>query len=81
MSSVVSWAPRLLALAFAWGGTFGTTKDGLPYIGEVPECPHASFTLGFGGNGIVFSMLAAEIIRDRLRGVASPYEGLFGFER
>lgn len=68
-------------IAFAWAGTFGETKDGLAYIGQVPEYPRAFFTLGFGGNGIVYSILAAEIIRDRLRKAASPYDGLFDFGR
>lgn len=70
-----------LEVAFAWTGTFGETKDGLAYIGQVPEYPSASFTLGFGGNGITYSILAAEMIRDKLRGVTSPYEGLFEFGR
>ncbi|MGV3662306.1 MAG: NAD(P)/FAD-dependent oxidoreductase [Prosthecobacter sp.] len=70
-----------LEVAFAWTGTFGETKDGLAYIGQVPEYPSAFFTLGFGGNDITYSILAAEMIRDKLRGVASPYEGLFEFGR
>ncbi|MGA0558762.1 NAD(P)/FAD-dependent oxidoreductase [Larkinella sp. VNQ87] len=52
----------------AWAGTFGETKDGLPYIGEHPDFPHSYFALGFGGNGITFSVTAAELIRDRLQG-------------
>jgi len=68
-------------IAFAWAGTFGETKDGLAYIGQVPEYHAASFALGFGGNGITYSILAAEIIRDRLRKVRSPYDGLFDFGR
>jgi glycine/D-amino acid oxidase-like deaminating enzyme len=68
-------------VAFAWAGTFGETKDGLAYIGQVPEYRRAFFTLGFGGNGITYSILAAEIIRDRLRKIRSPYEGLFDFDR
>lgn len=70
-----------LEVAFTWTGTFGETKDGLAYIGQVPEFPNASFTLGFGGNGITYSILAAEMIRDKLRKVRSPYEGLFEFGR
>src|SRR5690606_31955051 len=37
---------------FSWAGTFGSTKDGLPYIGESPEYENTYFVLGFGGNGI-----------------------------
>ncbi|MBC7853128.1 MAG: FAD-binding oxidoreductase, partial [Pirellulaceae bacterium] len=49
---------------FAWAGTFAETKDGLAYIGESPELPHAYFALGYGGNGITFSVIAARIIAD-----------------
>jgi glycine/D-amino acid oxidase-like deaminating enzyme len=51
---------------FSWAGTFAETKDGLPYVGTVPERPNTYFAMGFGGNGIVFSLLAAEMIRDEL---------------
>ncbi len=47
---------------FNWGGTFGSTKDGLPYMGESPEFKNALFVLAFGGNGICFSAQAMEII-------------------
>ena len=43
-----------------WGGTFGETEDGLPYIGTVRQFPHGYFALGYGGNGITFSWIAAE---------------------
>lgn len=68
-------------IAFAWAGTFGETEDGLAYIGSVPEQPLAHFALGFGGNGITYSILAAEIIRDALLGNCHEYADLFSFER
>jgi len=52
----------------AWAGTFGETNDGLPYIGPHPAFPHSYFALGFGGNGITFSVTAASLIREALRG-------------
>lgn len=66
---------------FSWTGTFGTTKDALPYIGSLPEFPHTYFALGFGGNGITFSLIAAEIIRDKILGHQNRDEALFSFER
>ena len=57
-----------LEVAYAWAGTFGETKDGLPYIGSHRRFPHAYFALGYGGNGITFSLIAAEIIRDGFLG-------------
>lgn len=70
-----------LEVAFAWTGTFGETKDGLAYIGETPDFPHAYFALGYGGNGITYSILAAEIIRDAILGSPNPDGELFRFDR
>jgi glycine/D-amino acid oxidase-like deaminating enzyme len=65
----------------AWAGTFAQTKDGLPYIGQWPRLPHCYFALGYGGNGITFSLLAAQILRDLFMGRSTPMEDLFGFQR
>ncbi|CAM3014617.1 FAD-binding oxidoreductase [Chryseobacterium flavum] len=46
---------------FVWAGTFGETKDGLPYIGEHPKFRNSYFVLGFGGNGITFSVAGMEM--------------------
>lgn len=67
--------------AYAWAGVFGTTQDGLPYIGELPEYPHTYFALGYGGNGITFGMIAADAIRDWWVGKPGVEQALFGFDR
>jgi glycine/D-amino acid oxidase-like deaminating enzyme len=51
---------------FTWAGTFGSTKDSLPYIGEHPDYPKSYFVLGFGGNGITFSVMAMDILSDAM---------------
>jgi glycine/D-amino acid oxidase-like deaminating enzyme len=68
-------------IAFAWAGTFGETRDGLAYIGEHRDWPHAYFALGYGGNGITFGLIAAEIIRDSVLGTANDDADLFRFDR
>jgi glycine/D-amino acid oxidase-like deaminating enzyme len=68
-------------IAFAWAGTFGETEDGLAYVGEQEKWPSCYFALGYGGNGITFSLLAAEIIRDALLGRTNENADLFRFER
>jgi len=70
-----------LEVAYAWAGTFGETRDGLAYIGVHPRFPHTSFALGYGGNGITFSLIAAEILRDQILGHANPDACLFRFGR
>lgn len=66
---------------FAWAGAFGSTKDGLPYIGAIAQRPNTYFALGFGGNGITFSVLAANIIRDLIKGKSTPDAAIFSFTR
>jgi len=66
---------------FKWAGTFASTKDGLPYIGSIPQRPHTYFALGFGGNGTTFSAIAANIIGDLLAGKKNPDSSLFSFDR
>ena len=72
--------PRLdTAPVFAWAGTFGGSETGLPTIAPMPGHPACWAVLGYGGNGTVFSRLAAEIIRTALAGGTDPDAELFGF--
>ncbi|WP_019638433.1 NAD(P)/FAD-dependent oxidoreductase [Paenibacillus fonticola] len=57
-----------LQAAYAYGAVFGESRDGLPYIGPHPDYPHCYFLKGLGGNGAVYSMIAAEMITDVLTG-------------
>jgi glycine/D-amino acid oxidase-like deaminating enzyme len=66
---------------FAWSGVFGKTKDSLPYIGTYHKTPRTFYALGFGGNGITFSLVAAEIITDLLKGKKNKDAELFSFSR
>ena len=70
-----------LRVDFNWAGTFAETADGLPYVGSVQERPRTFFALGFGGNGILFSQIAAEIIRDAAIGKKNPDAHIFSFAR
>lgn len=66
---------------FSWTGTFGITRDALPFIGRYQKFPNTYFALGFGGNGITFSSIAAQLIRDRIKGIHNTDLDLFKFER
>lgn len=65
----------------AWTGTFGETKDSMAYIGQPPWLPDTYFALGYGGNGITYSVLAAEIIRDLYLHRKNPLAEVFRFSR
>lgn len=66
---------------FSWAGTFGSTKDSLPYIGTYSKTPHTYYALGFGGNGITFSLIAAQIITDMIKGKKNKDASLYAFDR
>ncbi|MBL7713409.1 MAG: FAD-binding oxidoreductase [Chitinophagaceae bacterium] len=66
---------------FTWTGTFGATKDGLPYIGVYDKVPNSYFALGFGGNGITFSVVAAQIITELVQGKKNEDAPIFAFDR
>ena len=66
---------------FSWAGVFGSTKDGLPYIGPYKKLPNSFFALGFGGNGITFSQVAGEIIASLIKGKKNKDADIFSFER
>lgn len=66
---------------FVWAGTFGETKDGLPYIGEHPNFKNSYFVLGFGGNGITFSVTGMEMTSFFMKGKKHPLSQYFKFGR
>ena len=69
-----------IEIDFYWCGTFGGTKDGLTYIGEHKDHPNIYFALGYGGNGITFSVIAAEMIKNMYLG-KNTQENIFRFDR
>lgn len=66
---------------FVWAGTFGETKDGLPYISEHKKFKNSYFVLGFGGNGITFSVAGMEMTSLFMKGKKHPLSRYFKFGR
>jgi glycine/D-amino acid oxidase-like deaminating enzyme len=66
---------------FSWAGTFGITKDSMPYIGTHPDFGNSFFTLGYGGNGITFSLMAMKMLSDHLAGRDNKFKEYFKFNR
>jgi glycine/D-amino acid oxidase-like deaminating enzyme len=60
-----------------WAGTFAETATSLPLIGRVKSHPRRYMALGYGGNGITFSMIAARLIADLIAGRSNPDECVF----
>jgi glycine/D-amino acid oxidase-like deaminating enzyme len=66
---------------FSWAGTFGVTPDSLPYIGTHPDHHNSFFVLGYGGNGITFSLMAMRMLSDTLAGRRNRFSDYFKFNR
>lgn len=67
---------------FSWGGTFAETSDGLPFFG--PHAEHGSrflFAMAYGGNGITYSMIGAQLLRENIQGKQHKLAKLFSFDR
>lgn len=67
--------------AFRWTGSFGQTETGLPTIGKVPALRNCWVALGYGGNGITYSRIAADIITGALTGKPDIDADLYDFPR
>lgn len=69
-----------IKIDFQWAGAFAATKDGLPYIGKA-HLPNTFFALGYGGNGITFSLIAAKLISEVINGKTNKDLSIFSFDR
>jgi glycine/D-amino acid oxidase-like deaminating enzyme len=65
---------------FSWAGTFGSSATGLPSIGHIPKMKNCLGAFAYGGNGITFSRIAAEIISAIITGKKDPDEDVFSFK-
>ncbi|CAD5248315.1 Glycine/D-amino acid oxidase [Bosea sp. 62] len=64
---------------YSWTGTFGASTTGLPTIGPMPGLKNCWTVMGFGGNGITYSRVGAEIVRAGLTGKGDPDAELYAF--
>ncbi|KOP35783.1 FAD-binding oxidoreductase [Flavobacterium sp. WLB] len=68
-------------LDYSWAGTFGETKDGLPYFGKPDPKKNIHYVLGFGGNGITFSVIGMNSIVDSIKNKKNPDLDFYRFGR
>lgn len=64
-----------------WAGSFGANVHGMPTVGPVPMMPGCYAAMGYGGNGITFSMMAGQMLRGIITGTGDPDLDLVSFER
>lgn len=64
-----------------WTGSFGASRTSLPSIGKIPRRKNIYAVMAYGGNGITFSRIAAEIVSAQILGYRDPDERIFSFNR
>jgi glycine/D-amino acid oxidase-like deaminating enzyme len=64
-------------LDYGWAGAFGESATGLPSIGPVESMDHTWAVMGFGGNGITYSVIASQIVAAEVRGERDPDADLY----
>lgn len=62
---------------YVWAGAFGESATGLPHIAPVEGLDHAWAVMGFGGNGITYSVIASQVVAAALRGGKDPDADLY----
>lgn len=67
-------------ITHGWSGSFGASTTGLPSIGKIPRHKNCYAVMAYGGNGITFSRIAAEIIAADILGHKDPDAELFAFK-
>jgi glycine/D-amino acid oxidase-like deaminating enzyme/nitrite reductase/ring-hydroxylating ferredoxin subunit len=61
-----------------WSSQYFEPTDGLPYIGHLPGHPGTMYVAtGYGGNGMIYSAVAAIMLSEMISGGTSEYEELF----
>ncbi len=65
-------------IGYKWSSQYFEPADGLPYIGHLPGHPYNIYVAtGFGGNGMVYSSVAALIFKDIFLKKKSGYSEVF----
>ncbi|RZK46558.1 MAG: FAD-binding oxidoreductase, partial [Pedobacter sp.] len=63
---------------YKWSSQYFEPTDGLPYIGHLPQHGKNIFVAtGFGGNGMIYSHVAAMQLSALVNGIEPPFDNLF----
>lgn len=70
-----------IPIEFAFNSTVANTKDGLPIVDELPNMPNCFCNLAFGSNGILYSVIGADMLRNAVKGLYTKDMNMFKLER
>jgi len=81
-SEIKAVFPHLdIRVSHSWNALFGTSADGMPFIGRDPVMPKLFYLLGYEGNGTCYSMAGSMIIRDLILGKENRYRDIVRVDR
>ena len=73
---------QVKSVEFKWSSQYYEPVDGIPYIGNYPGHNDNIFVAtGFGGNGMIYSAVAALLLKDLVEGKDHPWKELFNPKR
>lgn len=70
-----------IPIEFAFNSTVANTKDYLPIIDEMPNMANCFCNLGFGSNGILYSTIGADMLRNAVKGLYTKDMNMFRINR
>ena len=70
-----------IPIEFAFNSTYASTKDGLPYVDEIPNMPNCFCNLGLGSNGIIYSAIGAGMLKNAINGLYTKDMNIFRINR
>lgn len=70
-----------LEVEYRWNALFGTSKDGLPFIGIDPKKENIYYLLGYEGNGTCYSMAGSKILADLIEKKENIYSEIVKIDR
>ena len=70
-----------IPIEFAFNSTVANTKDSLPIIDEIPNMSNSFCNLGFGQNGILYSVIGADMLRNAIKGLYTKDMNMFRVNR
>lgn len=70
-----------IPIEYTYSLNYVSTKDNLPIIDEIPQMPNCFCNLGYGSNGILYSAIGANILKNAINGLYAKDMGMFSLDR
>ena len=70
-----------IPIEYTYNSMYVGTKDNLPIIDEIPDMPNCFCNLGFGSNGILYSVIGASMLKNAVNGLYTKDMNMFRINR